>query len=242
MTSTWAGKAGSALPVLVASAIIIETSSSCPPSPDLGADAASTALLWWSRTEGATPELPNPCIKAARPPVRTSIAVLTPARFSSLKRGSRFLKFFSLVFITFVFLATPAASPTPRLFTLKALGMRNCWSMPCTASPSDGWEAETTDLVPETSMQSAWMRVITSFVKPPSSFLIWSWSPACSHERSSTNRVGVTDQWTLAALSTMSIMTSRISDVASPDPATMPRTAHTRSDTAPPTRMTRGSL
>jgi hypothetical protein len=54
--------------------------------------------------------------------------------------------------------------------------------------------------------------------------------------------VGVTVRWAADALSTMSIITSRISVVASPDPATMPLTAHTKSEMAPPTRMTLGSL
>ena len=46
----------------------------------------------------------------------------------------------------------------------------------------------------------------------------------------------------MSALSTGYIIVSRISEVASPDPATMPRIAQIRSEMATPTLMTLGSL
>ena len=76
------------------------------------------------------------------------------------------------------------------------------------------------------------MLVITTLVKVPRLRVTESSSPSASAERSSTNKVGTMLGCTRNALSTMLIMASRISVVAVPDPATMPRVAHAKSDRA----------
>ena len=86
--------------------------------------------------------------------VRRILAVSTPARLRVRNRGSRFLKFFNLVFMTVVFLALPAASPTPKLLTRRVHGMLLLSSLSLRAVARVGWEAEITDLVCETSMPS----------------------------------------------------------------------------------------
>ena len=241
-TSTCAGKAGSAFPVFEPSAMMSAISSSCPPSPLFGAAAALAALLWARSMDGATPVPANPCMRAARPPVLTILAVSTPAFRSVLNLGCRCTNFFNRDFMTFVLRATPAASPTPRLFTLSSLPRPCRLSFCFRSSVSVGCEVDITDFVCDTSMPSSCILRITWSAKPPICWTTLSLSPlAFSADRSSTKRVGTTDLYFSRALSTGSIMTSRISEVARPDPATMPLIAKMRSDMAIPTRTTRGS-
>ena len=202
------------LTLLDPSITIIANSSSCPPSPPLGAAAALTLLLWAASMDGATPVLPSPWVRAATPPVRISLAVSTPTALRALNRGNLFLKDLSLWFSTIAFLLVPAARPTPRLLTLRVCLMPWGLSAITMAAPRLGLEADTTDLACETSIPSWWILLATKSLKPPSSFTICSSLPSFSLERSSTKRVGVTVGWHSRAASTMLIITMRISVVA----------------------------
>ena len=77
------------------------------------------ALLCRSSTEGATPRAMYPYMSAARPPVRTSMEVFTPACGSILNLLRRDWKSRSRCSMTVQFLATPDARPAPKDFTLR---------------------------------------------------------------------------------------------------------------------------
>ena len=77
------------------------------------------ALLCRSSTEGATPRAMYPYMSAARPPVRTSMEVFTPACRSILNLLRRDWKSRSRCSMTVQFLATPDARPAPSDFTLR---------------------------------------------------------------------------------------------------------------------------
>ena len=86
------------------------------------------------------------------------------------------------------------------------------------------------------------MKLAIPSTKAPSSSATLFIGPHMSAARSSTKTVGFTVGCNFVSLSTARIMTSRISVVASPDPAVIPVKAQIAFDATLPMRITRWSL
>ena len=168
--------------------------------------------------------------------------MLCLARRSLLNPPSLALNALSLALWTFEFRRVPAPNPTPSDFTVGSYLIPNRDSPFAISLPSPFQDAVHTDLVLEISMSQMERRAQTMAPNPTTDVRTSSIVPDRSAERSSTYSVGSMHGYQVSALSMMRIIITRISNVANPLPAVMPRTALTEADTTWPILTMRFSL